>query len=76
MMDSKRFAAAMGFAFVAAWIAFSFGEALLCLLGAAACYAGAAVVQGELDLGELQDRLPNRSGAPVPPTRAGSARVR
>lgn len=57
MLTSKHFATALGFAFVAAWIAFGFGNAILCLLGAGLAYAGAAVAEGELDLGELQDRL-------------------
>jgi hypothetical protein len=56
-LDTKQFAAFLGFAFVAAWIAFGFGDAVLCLLGAALFYALAAVVQGELDLGEIQSRL-------------------
>ena len=56
-LDLKQFAALLGFAFVAAWIAFGFGNAILCLLGAAVFYAIAAVAQGELDLGDLQNRL-------------------
>jgi hypothetical protein len=57
MITRKHFAALMGFAFVAAWIGFGFGEAILCLLGAVLFYCFAAVVDGELDLGELQARL-------------------
>jgi hypothetical protein len=56
-LDLKQFAALLGFAFVAAWIAFGFGNAILCLLGAAVFYAVAAVAQGELDLGDIQNRL-------------------
>lgn len=57
-MTSKHFSALLGFAFVAAWISFNdFSSALLCLLGAALFYAGGAVMQGELDLGDLQRRL-------------------
>lgn len=56
-MTSKQFATLIGFAFVVVWIAFSFGEALLCLVGGGLFYALAAVAQGELDLGELQSRL-------------------
>jgi len=56
-LDFKQFAALLGFAFVAAWISFGFGNAILCLLGAAVFAAVAAVAQGELDLGEVQDRL-------------------
>lgn len=55
-LDLKQFAALLGFAFVAAWIAFGFGNAILCLLGAGVFYAIAAVAQGELDLGEMQNR--------------------
>ena len=56
-LDLKQFAALLGFAFVVAWIAFGFGNAILCLVGAAVFYAIAAVAQGELDLGDIQDRL-------------------
>jgi len=56
-LDLKQFAALLGFAFVAAWIAFGFGNAILCLLGAAVFCAIAAVAQGELDLGDIQNRL-------------------
>jgi hypothetical protein len=56
-LDLKQFAALLGFAFVVAWIAFGFGDAILCLLGAGVFYAVAAVAQGELDLGEVQSRL-------------------
>jgi hypothetical protein len=57
MITPKHFAALMGFAFVAAWIGFSFGEAILCLVGAVLFYYAAAVLEGDLDLGELQARL-------------------
>lgn len=57
MIDLKHFLALLGFLFVAAWIAFNFGYALLCLLGAALFYAVGAVAQGELDLGEVQTRM-------------------
>lgn len=68
MRDRRVFAAAMGFAFVAAWIAFNFGEAILCLLGAAVFWAVAAVIEGDVDLGELQGRLRGRDEASsVPP---------
>lgn len=69
MMSTKHFAALLGFAFVAAWIGFGFGEALLCLLGAAAFYGLALVVEGQVDLGDLQDRLRSQSSssAAVPP---------
>jgi hypothetical protein len=56
-MTNRHFAALLGFAFVAAWIALSFGYAMLCLLGAGAFYAIAAVLEGDVDLGELQSRV-------------------
>lgn len=65
MTDRRLFAAALGFAFVAAWIGFSFGDALLCLLGAAAFFASAAVLDGSIDLGELQTRLSDRDDTPT-----------
>lgn len=69
-MSQRQLLALLGFAFVAAWIAFGFGEALLCLLGAGVFAAAGAVVEGELDLGDLQQRLRrDPGGAPgyVPP---------
>jgi hypothetical protein len=71
VLTHKQFSALAGFALVAAWIAFGFGNAVLCLLGAALAYAAAAVVEGEVDLGELQGRLRGRSAAdPLPPSPA------
>jgi len=61
-LDPKQFFALLGFAFVAAWIAFGFGDAVLCLLGAAVFAALAAIAQGELDLGEVQSRLRQPAG--------------
>jgi hypothetical protein len=81
-MTQKQFAALLGFAFAAAWISFNFGYALLCLLGAAAFYAGASFLQGELDVAEIQDRLTPRRSPPAapppapPPPPVGGARVR
>jgi hypothetical protein len=56
-MTTRHFAALIGFAFVAAWIALGFGDALLCVIGAALFYAIAAVREGDVDLGELQARI-------------------
>lgn len=56
-MNLKQFLALLGFLFVAAWIAFSFGYAILCLVGAAVFYAAGAVLQGEIDLGDMQSRV-------------------
>lgn len=78
-MTQKQFAALLGsFAFAAAWISFNFGYALLCLLVAGLFYAGASLLQGELDLGELQDRFAPRrpAGPPPPPPPSGRPRVR
>jgi hypothetical protein len=60
-MNDRQFAALLGFAFVAAWIGFNFGYALLCLVGAGAFYLLAGVVAGSVDLGELQERITGRS---------------
>lgn len=69
MITQKHFLAALGFAFIAAWIAFGFGNAILCGLGAAAGYLVASVLEGEIDLGELQQRVRgNDRGAQTPPT--------
>lgn len=82
-MTTKHFFALLGFAFVAAWIGFNFGYAILCVVGAGVFYAAAAVAEGSLDLGEMQQRLRSSeplgaAGAPrqAPPTRAGAPRVR
>ena len=81
-MNPKHFAALLGFAFVAAWVAFGFGDAVLCLLGAGLFYGAAALAQGEIDLVRVQDRIQRTGGetspspAPAPPPRAGSPRVR
>jgi hypothetical protein len=56
-MTTRHFAALIGFAFVGAWIALSFGDALLCVIGAGVFYAIAAVREGDIDLGELQARV-------------------
>ena len=55
-MTPPYFAALIGFLFVAAWAALGFGDAILCLVGAAVFYAVAAFYRGELDLAALQQR--------------------
>jgi len=72
-MNQKQFLALLGFAFVVAWLSFNFGYALLCLLGAGLFYGAGAFLQGELDLGDVQDRFTSRQGArpPAPVPRAG-----
>jgi hypothetical protein len=73
MIEKRQLAAAAGFAFVAAWIAFNFGEALLCLLGAAVFWLVAGVLEGKVDLAALQSRL---SADEEPPTPAPARPVR
>jgi hypothetical protein len=72
-METSQFAAVLAFAFVAAWIGFGFGEAVLCLLGAGLAYGAVLVARGEVDLGKMQDRLRPPAGAP---SRSARARVR
>lgn len=58
MITIKHYLGLVGFLFVAAWIAFDdFGDAVLCLVGAAVFYLIGEIVQGELDLGEMQARI-------------------
>jgi hypothetical protein len=63
-MTPQQLAALLGFLFVAAWAALGFGDALLCLVGAAAFYLAAAFYHGELDLAALQDRATSGAGRP------------
>ena len=64
MITVKHYLGLLGFLFVAAWIAFDFGDAILCLVGAGVFYAIGEIIQGELDLGEMQARLRRSSGVP------------
>jgi hypothetical protein len=57
MITIKHYLALLGFLFVAAWIGFDFGRAVLCLVGAVIFYLIGEVMQGELDLGEMQARM-------------------
>ena len=57
MITLKHYLGLLGFLFVAAWIAFDFGRAVLCLVGTVVFYLIGEVVQGELDLGEMQARI-------------------
>jgi hypothetical protein len=61
-MTPTQFAAILGFAFVAVWIAFGFGSAVLCLVGAAVFYAAALFLRGDIDLVDVQSRLGGRGG--------------
>jgi len=56
-MNLKQYLGLVGFLFVGAWIAFSFGDAILCLVGFALFYALGAVVEGEIDFSETQTRM-------------------
>jgi len=56
-MNTSHVSAVLGFAFVAAWIGFGFGDAVLCLIGAGVAYGAALVARGEIDLGQVQDSL-------------------
>ncbi len=62
-MKPQQLAGLLGFLFVAAWIAFGLGDAVLCLIGAAVFYSATAFYRGELDLSEIQQRTarPSRS---------------
>jgi hypothetical protein len=55
-MSPKQLAGLLGFLFVAAWIGFGFGDAILCLIGAVVFYVATALYLGELDLAEMQQR--------------------
>ena len=76
MMTSTQFAAILGFAFVAVWIAFGFGSAVLCLVGAAVFYAAALFLRGDLDLADVQNRVSGGGGRAGRPStqRGGGAR--
>jgi hypothetical protein len=64
MTDRRLLAALGGFAFVAAWIGFGFGDAVLCLLGAAVAWIVAGILEGQIDLGEMQSHLGKEDSAP------------
>ena len=64
MINLKQFLGLLGFLFVAAWIAFNFGYAILSLVGAGVFYAIGAVLQGELDLGDVQSRIQRSQSVP------------
>ena len=76
MITRKYLAAILGFAFVAAWIGFGFGDAVLCLLGAAIFYAVASFLEGDLDLAELQGRLRSNDTNPTAPPARPRPRAR
>jgi hypothetical protein len=63
VINLKHFLALLGFLFVAAWIGFNFGYAVLCLVGAGVFYGLGAVLEGELDLADIQSRIQRSPGA-------------
>ena len=63
-MNIKQHLGLLGFLFVAAWIGFNFGDAILCLVGAGIFYAVGSVLEGEVDLGEMQSRFQRSRSAP------------
>jgi hypothetical protein len=75
MTAIRPFAALLGFLFVAAWINFNFGYAVLCLIGAALFWLIAALIEGSVDLGELQERFGPRRDGGRPATTPPRARV-
>lgn len=75
MITRKYFATVLGFGFVAAWIGFGFGDAILCLLGAAFSYAVVSFLEGDLDLTDLQGRL-GRDNAITPTSSPPRPRAR
>jgi drug/metabolite transporter (DMT)-like permease len=70
VINLKQFLGLLGFLFVAAWIAFNFGYAILCLVGAGVFYAIGAVLQRGLDLGDVQSRIQRSQSVPRRPTEA------
>jgi hypothetical protein len=60
MMSLKQYLGLLGFLFVAAWVAFDLGDAVLCLLGAVVFALIGAVLQGEIDLTAVQSRITNQ----------------
>ena len=71
-MSDQQFAALLGFAFAAAWVGLGFGEAILCLVGAGLFYAVARFTAGELEVGNVRERVEGaRSGFRRPHTTQG-----
>ena len=59
----KQLSGLLGFLFVAAWIGFNFGDAILCLVGAVVFYLIGGVLEGAVDLGEVQSRFQRSQAA-------------
>jgi hypothetical protein len=62
VINLKHYLGLLGFLFVAAWLAFNFGYAVLCLVGAAVFYAIGAFLQGEFDMSDVQSRMQRSQG--------------
>lgn len=63
-MNPQQLVALFGFLFVAAWASLGFGDAILCLVGAAVFAAATAFYRGELDVADLQQRgAPKRNSS-------------
>ena len=56
-MNTSHVSAILGFAFVAAWIGFGFGEAVHSRVVSDLAYGAALVARGEIDLGQVQHSL-------------------
>jgi hypothetical protein len=56
-ITTKQVLGLLGFLFVAAWIGFNFCDAILCLVGALVFYLIGGVLEGAVDLGEMQSRF-------------------
>jgi hypothetical protein len=65
-MNPQQLAGLLGFLFVAAWASLDFGDAILCLVGAAVFYAATAFFRGELDLADLQQRAAPKRNSTYP----------
>ena len=57
-MKTSQFLALLGFLFAVVWVARDFGDAILCLVCAGVFYLAYALYTGELNLAELQQRVP------------------
>lgn len=56
-MSRQQFAFAIGFAVVAVWVAAGFGAAVAAVLAGVAGFMIARVLDGQVDVGELMDRI-------------------
>lgn len=75
-MNAKQFISLLAFLFIAVWAGPGLGDAVLCLLGAAVFYAGTAFYRRELELADLQQRVPRQQAPAAVRPRATHSRVR